>query len=88
MYDLERTKKTIVTMFCLSVVSLTLTFIGLFGGGEELIRDGIMNKPGYTILMFVSAGIFIISLFTGFGFRALSRDLAEELKYIDNKKQN
>ncbi|EPR11490.1 hypothetical protein [Ruminiclostridium papyrosolvens] len=88
MYDLERTKKTIIIMFCLSAVSLILTFIGFAGGGEELIRYGFMNNPGHTILMFVSAGVFIISILTGFGFKALFKDITEELKYIDSKKQN
>ena len=86
MFDLERTKKTIIVLFGLSVISLILTFIGFAYGGEELLRDGIMNSPGPTILMFVSAGIFILSLLTGIGFKALSKDIAEQLKDLDNKK--
>lgn len=86
MYVLERTKKVIIAMFCLSAVSLLLAFIGFAGGGEELIRYGFMNNPGHTILMFVSTGVFVISLLTGVGFKALCKDIAEELKYIDNKK--
>lgn len=88
MYDLDRTKKTMIAMFCISVVSLILAFIGFAGGGEELIRNGIMNNPGHTILMFVGAGMFILSFLTGIGFKALCKDIAEVLKYIDNRKQN
>ena len=38
MYYLERTKKIIIALFCLSGISLVLSFIGFAGGGEELIR--------------------------------------------------
>lgn len=86
MYDLERTKKTIISMFCLSAVSLILTFVGFANGGGELLRYGFMNNPAPTILMFVFAGIFILSLLMGIGFRALSKDITEELKYLDSKK--
>ncbi len=88
MYVLERTKKVIIAMDCLSAVSIILTFIGFAGGGKELIRYSIINNNGYAILMFVSAGVFVISLLTGIGFKALCKDITEELKYIDNKKQN
>jgi hypothetical protein len=86
MYDLERTKKTIIAMFCLSALSLVLTFIGFARGGGELLRYGFMNNPAPAILMFVFAGIFIISLLTGIGFRALCKDIAEQLKYLDSGK--
>lgn len=82
MFKLERTKKVITVMFCFSIISLLLSFIGFAGGGEELIRYGIMNNPGYTILMFVSFGIFFVSLITGIGFRALCKDTVDELKYL------
>ncbi|SHO48359.1 hypothetical protein [Anaerocolumna xylanovorans] len=88
MYDLERTKKVIIIMFGLSAVSLILAFVGFAGGGEELIRYGFMNNPGHAILMFVSAGVFLISLLTGVGFRALSKDIAEVLKCIDNSRNS
>lgn len=88
MFDLDRTKKTIVAMFCLSAVSLVLAFMGFAVGGSELIRNGIMNSPGHTILMFASFGIFILSLLTGIGFRALSKDIAEELKYLNDRIKN
>ncbi len=86
MYDLERTKKTIAAMFCLSAVSLILAFVGFAGGGEELIRYGIMNNPGHTILMFTGAGTFVISLLVGIGFKSLSKDIAEVLKSMENRK--
>lgn len=86
MYDLERTKKTIIIMFCLSAVSLLLTFIGFAGGGGELLTEGFMNNPGFAIMMFVFAGIFIMSLLTGIGFSALSKDIAEVLKYLNSRK--
>ena len=73
-------------MFCLSAVSLILAFAGFAGGGEELIRYGIMNNPGHTILMFTSAGTFVISLLVGIGFKALSKDIAEVLKSMENRK--
>lgn len=88
MYKMERTKKVIATMFCLSAVSLILTVAGFAGGGEELIRYGFMNNPGHAILMFVGAGMFLISLLTGIGFRALSKDIAEELKCMDNRRNS
>ena len=87
MFSLERTKKAIIALFTLSVVSFALVFVGFAGGGEELIRFGIMNNPGFTILMFVSFGICLISLLTGIGFRALSKDIAEQLKYLNGKLQ-
>jgi|GEM_PF-1560771 len=82
MFKLERAKKVITVMFCFSGISLFLSFIGFSHGGEELLRYGIMNNPGYTILMFVSFGIFLISLLTGIGLRALSKDIIDELKYL------
>lgn len=85
MYDLERTKKTIAAMFCLSALSLILTFAGFAGGGEELIRYGYMNNPGHTILMFTGTGVFIISLLVGIGLKALGRDIAEVLKSMENR---
>lgn len=87
MYNLERTKKTIIAMFCLSAVSLILTFIGFANGGWELLRYGFMNNPAPSILMFVFAGIFIVSLLTGIGFKALSKDIAEELKFLDEGRE-
>ena len=85
MFNLDRTKKVIIAMFSLSAVSLILSFIGFAVGGSELIMNGFMNSPGHTILMFVSFGIFILSLLTGIGFRALSKDIAEELKYFNDR---
>lgn len=85
MFNLERTKKVIIVMFCFSAVSLILSFIGFAGGGEELIRYGIMNSPGFTILMFVSLGISIVCLLTGIGLRALCKDIIDELKYLNSR---
>lgn len=85
MFSLERTKKVIITMFCCSVISFMLSFLGFAGGGEELIRDGIMNNPGSTILMFVSFGMSIVFLLTGIGLRAISKDIVDELKYLNSR---
>ncbi len=88
MFNLDRTKKVIIAMFSLSAVSLVLSFIGFAVGGSELIMNGYMNSPGHTILMFASFGVFILSLLTGIGFRALSKDIAEELKYLNDRIKN
>ncbi|NTV89204.1 MAG: hypothetical protein HGA22_02400 [Clostridiales bacterium] len=74
-------------MFCLAAVSLILAIIGFAGGGAELVIYGIMNNPGHTIIMFAGAGVFAVSLLTGIGFKALCKDISEELKYIDTKNQ-
>jgi magnesium-transporting ATPase (P-type) len=86
MFNLERTKKFVIFLFCLSALSFILTFVGYAYGGEELFRYGFMNNPGAAIMMFVSAGIFILSLSIGIGIRALSKDIVELLKYLDSKK--
>lgn len=86
MFKLERTKKFVAFLFCLSALSFILAFVGYAYGGEELLRYGFMNEPGPTILMFVAVGIFILSLSIGIGIRALSKDVVEILKYLDSKK--
>lgn len=88
MYHFDRTKKMVVIFYLLSAISFLLTIIGFAYGGGEMLRYGFINTPLAAILMVVSFGVFLISLLTGLGLSALTRDIAEELKLLENRNKS
>ena len=81
----ERARKTIIIMFSISAISFVVMVIGFLGGGGELLSYGFINDPTPAILMFVSGGVFVLSLFTGIGFNALKKDVEDEIRYLYSK---
>ncbi len=88
MYHFDRTKKMVVIFYLLSAISFLLTIIGFAYGGGEMLRYGFINTPLAAILMVVSFGVFLISLLAGLGLSALTRDIAEELKLLENRNKS
>lgn len=71
MYTMERTEKFYITMFVISAISFFLFIIAFINGGAGI---------------FIFVTIFILTLLMGIGFKTVSNDIADELKYLDNKK--
>jgi len=88
MYHFDRTKKIVVFFYILSGISFLLTIIGFRYGGGEMLIYGFINTPLGAILMVVSFGMFLISLLAGLGFSALTKDIAEELKLLENRNKS
>ena len=79
---LARTKKVESIVFFISIISFILMNIGFLFGGRELLFEGYINEPAPAILMFVTAGMFIMSLLLGIGFNGIRKDIADELRII------
>lgn len=85
MYHFDRTKKVVIFFYILSVISFVLTILGFANGGEEMLSYGFINNPLAAILMVVSFGLFLVTLLAGLGLSALTKDIAEELKLLENR---
>ena len=87
MYAMDRTRKCRAAAVVLTLLFAACTVWGFCAGGGEVIECGFMNEPLPTIVMVVSFFAAVISLFLCFLIRALEKDMAENLKSIDNNRQ-
>lgn len=84
MYTLERTCKYKAVWGILSFCFLAISIWGLFYGGEEILRYGFMNEPLPSITMVASFFAAIISFFIFLTLHAIQKDIAEQLKCMEN----
>ena len=87
MYVMDRTRKCRTAAVALTLLFAACMVWGFCAGGGEVIECGFMNEPLPTIVMVVSFFAAVISLFLCFLIRALEKDMAENLKSIDNNRQ-
>ena len=85
MFELDTAKKYMVRIFILSGLSLWFSGVAWFRGGYQLILYGFMNEPLASILMVMFWGLTILFFVLGLVIRAISRDIREHLKYLDQK---
>ena len=64
--------------FCLSLE-------GLVGGGYEIVEYGFMNEPLPSIVMVAAFFAGVISLLLCLTLHALQKDIAEQLKCLENQ---
>ena len=72
-------------VFIFSALSLWLSGVAWFRGGNQLVLDGFLNEPLASILMVMFWGLAILFFVLGLVIRAISRDIREHLKYLDQK---
>ena len=92
MYKLDRVRKVKIFLGVLIFVFFALFLLGYVGGGYEIIMDGFMNEPLYSIAMVCSLFSAVVCLAGFFIVNALEKDIAEwlgilEKKITDNKHQ-
>jgi amino acid transporter len=75
MFDLERTRKVEIAFDLLAALSLVVSIISLFSYDS-------LNLSSTTLLLFVSFGVFLVSLLGGIGFHALRKDISENMRYL------
>ena len=86
MYAMDATKKVMAALFVLSGISFVLMLVGFALGGGELLAEGYMNYPTPSILMFVGAGVGLVSLLAGIALNAIQSDVAANLRYMDQQR--
>ena len=79
MYKLDRLRKVKIALGVLILVFFALFLLGYGGGGYEIITDGFMNEPLYSITMVCSLFSAILCLVCFFIVSALEKDIAEWL---------
>lgn len=87
MYALDRAKKCRVAAIVLTLLFAALTVWGYCAGGYEIIEYGFMNEPLSSFVMVASFFAAAISLFLCFLIRAIEKDMAENLKSIDQERK-
>ena len=87
MYRLDRTRRLKFAAFILAFLSAVLTVVGYAGGGGELLENGFMNDPFEAILMIVSFFTMLIFLFLFVLIGSIEKDIAENLKSIDQNRK-
>ena len=91
MYKLDRVRRVKIVLGVLTLVFFALFLLGYGGGGYEIIIDGFMNEPLYSIVMVSSLFSAVVCLIGFFVVNALEKDIAEWLgileKRITNKHQ-
>lgn len=91
MYKLDRVRRVKIVLGVLTLVFFVLFLLGYGGGGYEIIIDGFMNEPLYSIVMVSSLFSAVVCLIGFFVVNALEKDIAEWLgifeKRITNKNQ-
>ena len=85
MYKLERMKKWKIRWGIAAVVCFCLSLEGLVGGGYEIIEYGFMNEPLPSIVMVAAFFAGVISLLLCLSLHALQKDIAEQLKCLENQ---
>lgn len=85
MYTLEKCKKMKIIIDLFSALFVILAVIAYCGGGYAMLLHGTMKSPGYSILMVVSAGAFIVLFLLGKCLNAIQTDIAAELKFLNEK---
>ena len=84
MYTLERTCKCKIVWGILAFCFLAISLWGLYYGGDELLRYGFINEPFPSITMVASFFAAIISFFIFLTLHAIQKDIAEQLKRMEN----
>lgn len=87
MYSLDRINKIKIVCGILSVVFLAVSVISYFKGGDELLTNNFINDPFHSIIMVASFGTAIVCFLISVVIRAIQKDIAEHLKYLDNKEK-
>ena len=87
MYSLDRTQKLKVITIITSVLFFVLSFCGYLFGGHELIDHDFMNEAFSSIAMVVCFVGGIITLLLALLVNAIQKDIAEHLRYLDNKNE-
>ena len=86
MYTMERTCKYRIVWGILSICFFAISIWGYCHGGNELLQYGFMNEPLQSIMMVASFFAAIISFLIFLTLHAIQKDIADQLKCMDNQK--
>lgn len=88
MYKLDRVRRVKIVLGVLTLVFFALFLLGYGGGGYEIIIDGFMNEPLYSIVMVSSLFSAVVCLIGFFVVNELEKDIAEWLGILEKRITN